>query len=105
MKYYKNNCIAFFVPAAITALAILVRDAFQFSASDLHSDYEFLQYFFKYEYYKNAISNYFNLRYLREISRNQFEDLINQIDEKAFAKDHIDTILKTIKTGSPKTGT
>lgn len=50
LEYYKNNCIAFFVPAAITSLAILVKDTFQFSASDLHSDYEFLQYFFKYEF-------------------------------------------------------
>ncbi len=50
LEYYKNNCIAFFIPAAITALAILGRDAFQFSASDLHADYAFLQYFFKYEF-------------------------------------------------------
>jgi len=50
LEYYKNNCIAFFVPGAITALSILVKDAFQFSASDLHADYEFLQYFFKYEF-------------------------------------------------------
>ena len=50
LEYYKNNCIAFFVPAAISALAILVKDAFQFSASDLHNDYKFLQYFFKYEF-------------------------------------------------------
>ena len=50
LEYYKNNCIAFFAPAAITSLAILVKDAFQFSASDLHEDYEFLQYFFKYEF-------------------------------------------------------
>jgi len=50
LEYYKNNCIAFFVPAAITALSILVKDAFQFSASDLHADYKFLQYLFKYEF-------------------------------------------------------
>jgi glycerol-3-phosphate O-acyltransferase len=50
LEYYKNNCIAFFIPAAITSLAILVKDAFLFSASDLHADYEFLQYFFKYEF-------------------------------------------------------
>jgi len=50
LEYYKNNCISFFVPAAITAIAILVKDAFQFSASDLHDDYKFLQYFFKYEF-------------------------------------------------------
>ncbi|HSQ84246.1 MAG TPA: 1-acyl-sn-glycerol-3-phosphate acyltransferase, partial [Desulfobacterales bacterium] len=50
LEYYKNNCISFFVPAAITALTILAKDAFQFSASDLHADYDFLQYFFKYEF-------------------------------------------------------
>lgn len=50
LEYYKNNCISFFIPGAITALAILVKDAFQFSASDLHDDYKFLQYFFKYEF-------------------------------------------------------
>ncbi len=50
LEYYKNNCIHFFVPAAYTALAILSYDAFQFSASALHSDYELLQEFFKYEF-------------------------------------------------------
>jgi len=50
LEYYKNNCIAFFVSAAITSLAILVKNAFRFSASDLHTDYKFLQYFFKYEF-------------------------------------------------------
>lgn len=50
LEYYKNNCIHFFVPAAYTALAILSYDAFQFSASALHSDYNFLQDFFKYEF-------------------------------------------------------
>jgi glycerol-3-phosphate O-acyltransferase len=47
LEYYKNNSISFFVPAAYTALAILGKDAFQFSASDLHSGYKFLQDFFK----------------------------------------------------------
>ena len=50
MEYYKNNCIAHFVPASITALAILEMDAFQFSAADLHERYRFLQDFFKYEF-------------------------------------------------------
>ena len=50
LEYYKNNCIAFFVPAAITALAILVKDSFQFSTDELHADYLALQYFFKYEF-------------------------------------------------------
>lgn len=50
LEYYKNNCVAFFIPAAFTALAILKKDAFQFSAFDLHSDYSFLQELFKNEF-------------------------------------------------------
>ena len=50
LEYYKNNCVSFFVPAAFTALAILEKDAFQFSASDLQKAYLFLQDFFKYEF-------------------------------------------------------
>ena len=50
LEYYKNNCIAFFIPSAFTALDILTLDAFQFSATDLHGGYKFLQDFFKLEF-------------------------------------------------------
>ena len=50
LEYYKNNCVACFVPAALTALAILERDAFQFVSTDLHARYRFLQDFMKYEF-------------------------------------------------------
>ncbi|MCP4369988.1 MAG: glycerol-3-phosphate acyltransferase [Deltaproteobacteria bacterium] len=50
LEYYKNNCVAFFIPAAFTAIEILKMDAFQFSANDLHSGYAFLQEFFKNEF-------------------------------------------------------
>ena len=56
IELYKNNCIVFFIPAAFTSLVILKKDAFQFSASDLHSDYAFLQEFFKYEFAYNVNS-------------------------------------------------
>ena len=57
LEYYKNNCIAYFVPAALTAAAILEMDAFQFSAPELHNRYRFLQDFFKYEFaYDNSKS-------------------------------------------------
>lgn len=46
LEYYKNNGITFFVPGAFTALAILEKDAFQFSISDLLPGYKFLQEFF-----------------------------------------------------------
>lgn len=54
LEYYKNNCIHYFIPAAYTAIAILSYDAFQFSASVLHADYNFLQDFFKYEFAYDA---------------------------------------------------
>jgi glycerol-3-phosphate O-acyltransferase len=50
LEYYKNTCVAFFVPAAFTALAILQKDAFQFSATDLHTDVEFLRELFQFEF-------------------------------------------------------
>jgi glycerol-3-phosphate O-acyltransferase len=43
LEFYRNTCIAFFVPAAFTALAVLQKDAFQLPAADLHADYAFLQ--------------------------------------------------------------
>ncbi|KPA10149.1 glycerol-3-phosphate O-acyltransferase [Candidatus Magnetomorum sp. HK-1] len=50
LDYYKNNCICFFIPAAYTSLAILTRDAFQFSENDLYDTYDFLKEFFKNEF-------------------------------------------------------
>jgi len=50
LEYYRNNCAAYFVPAAFTATAILKNDAFQFSASDLHRSYCFLQDFLSQEF-------------------------------------------------------
>ncbi len=46
LDYYKNNAIAFFVPAAYTAISILRTDTFQFSSQDLSATYAFLQDFF-----------------------------------------------------------
>jgi hypothetical protein len=60
--------------------------------------YDTLKYFFKYGYYKDAISEYFNAKYMREISREQFNQLIAQIDENAFKETLFETTLKTIKT-------
>ena len=50
LEYYKNNCVACFVPAAFTSLAIFQCDAFQFISTDLHISYRFLQDLFKYEF-------------------------------------------------------
>lgn len=53
LEYYKNNCVALFIPAAFTSLAILKVDSFQFSVSNLYDSYVFLQEFFKNEFAYN----------------------------------------------------
>lgn len=50
LDYYKNNCIAAFVPAAFTALTILDRDAFQFAAADIAPGFAELQNLFQNEF-------------------------------------------------------
>jgi glycerol-3-phosphate O-acyltransferase len=50
LDYYKNNCIAPFVPAALTAIAILAADAFQFNSRDLRTRFVFLQRLFQNEF-------------------------------------------------------
>ncbi len=60
--------------------------------------YDTLKYFSRFDYYKNALSDYFNSKYLHSISKSQFTDLIDQIDKKAFETDTLETTLKTIKS-------
>ena len=50
LEYYKNNCIAFFVPAAFTAMSIIRYDAFLFTVSDLRKTYVFLSDLFQNEF-------------------------------------------------------
>jgi glycerol-3-phosphate O-acyltransferase len=50
LEYYKNNSIAYFIPIAFTAAAILNKDAFQFCAQDLYDQYAFVQDLLKYEF-------------------------------------------------------
>ena len=63
LEYYKNTCIAFFIPASYTAMAILERDSFRFSAYDLHAGYGFWRRFFKFEFaYDVDIGSEFHVR-------------------------------------------
>ncbi|WP_155309120.1 1-acyl-sn-glycerol-3-phosphate acyltransferase [Desulfosarcina ovata] len=50
LDYYKNISICHFIPAAFTSLAILEKDAFQFSTTDLHDTYRRLQELFSEEF-------------------------------------------------------
>lgn len=78
-----------------TLSQFLFKDSSKISTMEV---YDTLKYFFRLEYYKTAISDYFNLKYLHEISQDQFDALLNQIDEKAFGEDPLQTTLSTIKT-------
>ena len=57
MEYYKNNSIAVFIPAALTALTILEQDSFQFSAPSLQPGYLFLQDLFEKEFFNYVDSS------------------------------------------------
>ncbi len=60
--------------------------------------YDMLKYFDKFRYYKDALTDYFNLKYLREISQRQFAELIAAIDRQVFSENPVETSLQTIKT-------
>lgn len=78
-----------------TLSQFLFKDSPKISTMEV---YDTLKYFFRFEYYKTAISDYFNQKYLHEISQDQFDSLIDQIDQKAFAENPIETTLGTVKT-------
>jgi hypothetical protein len=59
--------------------------------------YDMLKYFDKLNYYKDALTDYFNLKYLREISQNQFQELITNIDKQVFDADKLNKTLQTVK--------
>lgn len=60
--------------------------------------YDMLKYFDKFQYYKDALTDYFNLKYMREISQNQFQELITAIDQQVYARTPVETALQTLKT-------
>jgi hypothetical protein len=74
---------------------------FMFKDSNIVSTmqiYDTLKYFFRLEYYKTAISDYFNTKYMKEIKKGQFVELLKQIDEQAFSENPSETALKVIKS-------
>jgi hypothetical protein len=78
-----------------TLSQFLFKDSQRISTMEV---YDTLKYFFRFEYYKTAISDYFNLKYLHEISQDQFVALLDQIDENAFKENRIETTLSMFKT-------
>jgi len=78
-----------------TLSQFLFKDSPKISTMEV---YDTFKYFFRFDYYKTAVSDYFNLKYMREISQDQFDALLNQIDEKAFEENKIETTGSTVKT-------
>jgi len=60
--------------------------------------YDMLKYFEKFTYYKDAFTEYFNKKYMREISQNQFEELIDGVDSQVFSKSPVEMTLQVTKT-------
>jgi hypothetical protein len=58
--------------------------------------YNTLKYFFRLTYYKDALTDYFNQKYMQEITETQFKELISQIDAKAFEANSVEFTLKTL---------
>ncbi len=77
-----------------TLSQFLFKDSPKISTMEVHDTFK---YFFRYEYYQTAVSDYFDQKYLREISQDQFDDLMNQIDKKAFAENTVEMTLSTAK--------
>ncbi len=78
-----------------TLTQFLFKDSKEISTMEV---YDTLKYFHFYEYYKSAISDYFNMKYLRKINQPQFEQLMDHIDQKVFGENKIDTTLGVIKS-------
>lgn len=78
-----------------TLTQFLFKDNFVITTIEV---YNMLKYFEKFTYYKDAFTDYFNLKYLRDISQTQFEDLINQVDNQSFSKNSLDMSLQVTKT-------
>ncbi len=78
-----------------TLTQFLFKDNFVVTTMEV---YDMLKYFDKFQYYKDALTDYFNLKYLREISQTQFEELIAGIDDQVYGREMLETSLKTIKT-------
>lgn len=60
--------------------------------------YDTLKYFTHLNYYKDALTQYFNKKYMKEISEPQFAELIRQIDEQVFSKNPVQAVLKITKS-------
>ena len=56
-----------------------------------------LNYFFVHEYYKQKLTEYFDLKYLQQINLEQFKALLKQIDEQVFNADLKTEALKLVK--------
>lgn len=85
----------FIVKPHRTLKQFIFRDADTVSTIEV---YDTLKYFSQFEYYKLAISEFFNRKYLHNIHSTQFSELIDTIDDDYFEKDKLGLTLNTISS-------
>ena len=78
-----------------TLTQFLFKDNFVITTIEI---YDMLRYFEKFVYYKDAFTEYFNIKYMQEISQKQFEELIDGVDKQLYEKKPVEITLQTTKT-------
>ena len=76
-----------------TLTQFIFKDSPKVTTIEVHNT---LRYFFRLSYYKDALTDYFNQKYMQEVTETQFKELIDQIDKKAYDADPVDFTLKTV---------
>ncbi len=84
----------FIVKPHRTLKQFIFRDSDTVSTMEV---YDTLKYFSHFDYYKVAISDFFNSKYLHSITSEQFSELIDNIDDDYFENDKLGNTLDTIK--------
>lgn len=59
--------------------------------------YDTFKYFSHFTYYKAAVSEYFDTKFMRQVSENQFVNLMQQIDQKTFEAEPVEMALRMVK--------
>jgi hypothetical protein len=77
-----------------TLTQFLFKDAPVITTIQVH---DMLKYFNEFNYYHKALTDFFNIKYLREISFNQFQEVIAAIDRQMFTKSPVATAMHVVK--------
>jgi hypothetical protein len=77
-----------------TLTQFLFKDAPVITTIQVH---DMLKYFNEFTYYHKALTDFFNIKYLREISFKQFQEVIAAIDRQMFTKSPVATAMHVVE--------